>query len=235
MTSYAQNNPKWYNYKYYSNYTLGKYGCFITSLAMLKDTEPDVVAEKLKNAGCFTGGGLLVSECAVATLDLEYTGKEQMWNGETCIAETNYYANKGYPQHFFVLLKSGEIIDPLIGEVTSNHYPIDNIVSYRMFKNNGGDMPNCFCDRNMVVSVLKNLLTYLYGDVLKYPIDDTRIKIIQKQAEKIADSNIDIAGFLKANQKEFWPPCKCPPMPASIDVYTPWELIGIALRRAIKG
>jgi hypothetical protein len=46
------------------------------------------------------------------------------------IAETNHFSGQGFPQHFFVSLPNGQIIDPLDGQQKVNPY---NIVSYRQF------------------------------------------------------------------------------------------------------
>lgn len=50
-----------------------------------------------------------------------------------CIAETNHYAKKGVPQHFFNLLKDGKRVDPLDAKPApeANDY---KIVSYRVLK-----------------------------------------------------------------------------------------------------
>lgn len=56
MNILNQRDPKWKNIKLgFGNTTIGDYGCTITALAMLYDTTPDVVNEKLKAVGGFTG------------------------------------------------------------------------------------------------------------------------------------------------------------------------------------
>jgi hypothetical protein len=48
------------------------------------------------------------------------------------VAETNFYAKRGYPQHFFIWLNNEQIVDPLTGKIINNKYPI---ISYRIFSN----------------------------------------------------------------------------------------------------
>jgi hypothetical protein len=52
--------------------------------------------------------------------------------GITCIAETNHYA-PSVPQHFYILLEDGNILDPLDLNPRPKKNPY-NIVSYRVFK-----------------------------------------------------------------------------------------------------
>ena len=75
MTPYEQDDSKWANVKYYGNYTIGKYGCFLVSLSMMIDKEPPETAQILRDNGCFTSGGYLSSECASVALGIEYGGK----------------------------------------------------------------------------------------------------------------------------------------------------------------
>jgi len=61
MVFLSQQDPRWVNYKYNGNYTLGRYGCTITDITMFydwafnKNVRPDWVASKLK----FSNGLLL--------------------------------------------------------------------------------------------------------------------------------------------------------------------------------
>lgn len=201
--------------------TIATDGCFCTSLAMMVDKTPPEVNNLLKDNLGYVDGCLVSSPNAAIILNLDYFGTGYTSPDFPCIAETNDYKSKGYPQHFFVWLGNGMIIDPLIGYETVNNY---NIKSYRLFKTKGEPMPEqCFADRNMVVSILKDFLTRWYDDYLGYPLDDVRLKIIEDQANQIADNNINLAQFMKEFKPEFskvWmkktecilpeiPPCDC--------------------------
>jgi len=111
-------------------YKIGSYGCLIVSLAMLDSRPPNVVNALLTAHECFTAEGYLISECAAKALSMDYRGKTGYWQTGVCIAETDFFKSKGYPQHFFVWLGNGEIIDPIDGEQKVNPYPI---VSFRLF------------------------------------------------------------------------------------------------------
>ena len=131
MTFYKQTDSRWANQTYDGKHTLGKYGCFITSLSMLCDIEPPQTAQKLRQARCFDGQGNLSSTCAKNALGLEYDGISYNEQEGLCIAETDDYSKSGYPQHFFVWLGNGFINDPILGENIVNPY---HIVSFRLFK-----------------------------------------------------------------------------------------------------
>jgi len=57
----TQNDNRWADFKYDRNYTLGSYGCYITSIANILDITPLQFAEL--TAGCYTDG-LLIHEKA---------------------------------------------------------------------------------------------------------------------------------------------------------------------------
>ena len=135
MNYWSQLDPQWKDDNIgLSNYKIGGYGCFLVSLAMLDGRNPKVCNAILTANECYSGANLL-SKCAGQALGLQYDGKTTQRPNFTCIFETNFYQNKGYDQHFAVLLDTGEIIDPLIypAQITTNHYE-NNIISYRLFK-----------------------------------------------------------------------------------------------------
>jgi len=140
MKYYLQTDPRWKNKTYYNGYTFGKLGCFVTSLAMLVEKEPPVVATILRQNGCFDKYGLLNSECAAKALGLFYGGKTTKRPNYTCIAETLYYdkaSTQEKEQHFFTITPGIKIYDPL---GTNIKYPIK---SYRLFKAKGESMKYC--------------------------------------------------------------------------------------------
>jgi len=98
---------------------------------MLADIDPLTANDRLLSAGAFKGQMLSNYTAAAEALGLTYEGKVTAKPSKfPCIAETNAYASKGVPQHFFVVLGSS-IIDPLDGkEYPANKYLIK---SYRLF------------------------------------------------------------------------------------------------------
>jgi len=128
MIRLLQNDNRWKDQKLGAcSDTIGTSGCFITSLAMMSDKLPNEVNDILKNKGGYSNGCLVNPAKAAELLGLEYYGISQTKPPYDCICETTYYAPK-VPQHFFVLLKDGTILNPLNVDVK---YPIK---SYRLFK-----------------------------------------------------------------------------------------------------
>lgn len=133
---YAQVDPKWKNTKLGTcSTTIGQSGCFMTSLANVAWKLPSEVNELFKKNGAYVSGCLVSSDKAAALLNLTYGGKTTTKPSVVCIAETNYYASKGVPQHFFMWHPDGRIADPLDmnpdWQKNTKNYPI---VSYRLFQ-----------------------------------------------------------------------------------------------------
>lgn len=130
MIPYSQKNKKWANRKMGDTHCrMKRYGCFVTALAIVDGRTPDKVLDILNRSNCFTSEGELLSETAAKVLGLEYHGVEEEYPGRACIAETADYANVGVPQHFFVWIGNGNIIDPLDGKIKKECY---NVVTYRL-------------------------------------------------------------------------------------------------------
>lgn len=254
ITPYSQKNPTWANLTYYGNYTFKNYGCFVVSLSMLIDKEPPATADILKNNGCFDSKGYLISECASSALGIEYNGKSNTRPDYDCICETDFYKGSGYPQHFFVLLKNGMIIDPLIQPAleTTNHYE-NNIISYRLFKARGETMT----PKERFINFVASMYQYMRG---KDPSSAELKQWVDRITADFNGSNPNNAlsdavwGFFKAPEWkgsvesrncspcpdptacepcEPCPPCPKPPCP-DLDILTPWELIKLAINRWLK-
>lgn len=150
---YSQNDPRW-KYKKLGNSkvsTIGRYGCFVTSLAMMDGRRPDIINNILKTAGCFTGryGDLLNSEKAAKTLGFKYYGREydinKMPKWTPNIKEVDFSPRRGKQQHFVLRVEINgkrKIVDPIDGSIKPiNHYQKKSgrtgFVSYRLFKKEG--------------------------------------------------------------------------------------------------
>ena len=134
VTKYSQKSEPWANMTLgKSSLTMAGSGCFVCSLASLLDQSPDITLEALNKAGAIDSWGKLLSDKAAPALKMRYKGKAKNRPPDKdfpLICETDYYKNKGYPQHFFLYMGK-QIMDPLNGEIYDNFYPI---VSYRLFK-----------------------------------------------------------------------------------------------------
>jgi hypothetical protein len=147
MLYLSQKNPAWKDIKLgtCSKDTIGSSGCFVTSLGMLADITPDVANKMIMDGGGYVDGCNIGDPYKIAEiLGLNYEGKTTEYQNDTCIAETNHYAASGVPQHFFIWLGNGRIVDSLTGVESENKY---KIVSFRLFRPKGVDMG--FSDEHM--------------------------------------------------------------------------------------
>lgn len=135
---YSQKDPKWAKERLGSGPdTIGQSGCKLSSFCNLGkemqwfDYTPQSLNKLMIKERLYTNG-LLIADSILAKYFGLTTEKVKKDPGVLCIAETNYYANKGVPQHFF-LYEKGDRVDPLDLEPNfeKNTYPI---VSYRVFK-----------------------------------------------------------------------------------------------------
>lgn len=133
MNLYSQRDPA-YDRKFLgdSKRTIHSDGCFLSSIATLYQRSP---VDLLDTPGAFVGDGNLVSpalakECGGEALAATNTPPKG-W----CIAVTDFYANKGFATHFFVVNAEKKLqIDPLDfpAQIEPLSYPIKQ---YRPFTN----------------------------------------------------------------------------------------------------
>ncbi len=130
MIVYSMKNFKWKDLTLgESKCSLENYGCYIVSLSILLEIRPDTLLKTLNRSNCFTKEGKLLNDVAAKVLGCtyEYSKKQPEI---VCIAETDHFAKKGFPQHFFVI-ENAQIIDPLDGRIKQNPY---NLVSFRIWE-----------------------------------------------------------------------------------------------------
>jgi len=120
-----------------------------------------------------------------------------MKNDGWIIAETNFYKDKNYPQHFFCLnLDTGMIIDPLIypSLITVNNY---NIKSFRLFRPKGETMTG-FSDSNMELIVEKTLRKQ--REISLGKVDEAGLKAdVASAMAKIKNGNVDVLADILIN------------------------------------
>lgn len=120
--------------------TIGNYGCLLTCIATLFQIEPDDLA--LANPFCFDIHGnmntatLLHNLGSTITLHDLKEGMPLVNPDKACIARTSFYADRSrsgldyaFPTHFYILLPSGQIVDPLV----QNNPQLNN--KYKMYTN----------------------------------------------------------------------------------------------------
>jgi hypothetical protein len=131
MKNFSMKDPKWGNLGL--GYPMRKDGCYVTSLSMLCEKTPDAVLNLLMQNDCFEGSLLLNAKAGQVLGFKTYKVLPSTTQiTSPIIAETNFYANQGYPQHFFIALPNNQMVDSLTGIQGPNKYS-KNIVSYRYF------------------------------------------------------------------------------------------------------
>ena len=122
MKVLSQRDPKWAKIKLGKcGVTLGSHGCAVTAVAMLAGTTPDKVNAKKP----FVGSCMDLMDWAKAAklFNLNYSPVRNKAVSYPTIAEVKL---SGY-QHFIVVEKNGNQLDPWTGKVTKGY----KIVSYR--------------------------------------------------------------------------------------------------------
>src|SRR3989304_8771855 len=131
MILLSQNDSKWKSKKLgFSNVSIGDFGCTLTCISMLWNSDPVTVNDWMKNNGGF------------ADLNLIYWAKLPgfKWRGWTyenakvkeaiaqygaCIVETDFNTNPKDGSHFVVAIGNGQIYDPWDGKQKAlNSYPV---------------------------------------------------------------------------------------------------------------
>jgi hypothetical protein len=110
--------------------TIAQSGCVITCLAMLCGSTPDVINSTLIKENGYEYGCVVDWVPACKILGLEWSDDLSHPTHFPTIAWTDHWKPK-VPQHFFIDLGNGEIIDPLDGLKKKNPY---NIKGYRNVK-----------------------------------------------------------------------------------------------------
>ncbi len=123
-----QTDPRWNRIRLgKSSTTIGTAGCLLTCYSMLVGTTPDKLNEVYTKNGVFNGA-LIVQERAISLSKLRFNPDRYHAVYTPIIAETDHYKRQGIPQHFFIWLGDGWILDPVDGQKKLNKY---RIVSYR--------------------------------------------------------------------------------------------------------
>lgn len=133
MNYFSQRDPAYKAQKLgKSTLNVDGYGCFLCSIANLYQKSP---VELLGVADAFDADGTLHSDILAKFCGGSAGAKATEAPSGWCIAQTDFYASKGFPVHFFcVNAQTKEQIDPLafpaiIAPLTFN------IQSYRPFTN----------------------------------------------------------------------------------------------------
>lgn len=155
MKYFSQISPEWKNEKLGgSDLTIGAYGCFLTSIAILGGSlNPLELNEEGLKRGGFSNYGLLISSTIAKIVGLEAVFNTNGLNFPRphatlpCIAITDYYKSRGVPTHFFVYLPDGRTVDPLDLVPEPKENKVYKITGYRHFLGVQVDQPKDWRDR----------------------------------------------------------------------------------------
>jgi hypothetical protein len=132
MILLSQQNLKWKNIRLGFGWsTIGKAGCYITSLAMLTDKEPPEVNDILKKNKAFSGS-MIIAHRAAQALGLQFHGQSKTPPDYPCVAEVDFYWGPRFQMHFVVFVPPGSIYDSWDGiKKPANTY---RIIKYFLFQ-----------------------------------------------------------------------------------------------------
>lgn len=132
---YSQNDKRWSNLKINgTSSTIGRFGCFVVSLAELAGMPPPEALKLLERGGAFNKD-LIISDKAAKALNLDFDPtrrSDDFKPTHTCVVEVDYKPSTPAPdQHFCLAFTDGTIGDPIDGKIKKNPY---RVISYRLFK-----------------------------------------------------------------------------------------------------
>ena len=131
----CQSTEPWGSLSICKGYSMARYGCLITSLAMLSNKTPTAVLKLLQAYDGLFNGRLVIHSIASNVLGLKFSGssKSGVKPKYPTIMETDNFKALGFGQHFVVWLGSADlIIDPLDGKIKTNPYQITGWRLYRV-------------------------------------------------------------------------------------------------------
>ena len=178
--------------------TFGSAGCKLFSLCMAYSLDPIATNQLFIDKGVYSSGCKIDDSTAARVLGVKYEGKTTAYQNSICIAETNHYENMGIPQHFFVWLGNGRIIDPLNGTEKNNSY---KIISFRLFRPKEESMEwSRFHEIN--IEVLRKVRNQLFGKVdnVACEADGKQVDLEVQNGDNYALAN-KVLAYL--NSKEF--------------------------------
>lgn len=136
MTSLSQRDPRWAGIALGNgSTTIGGYGCLITCLAMVAETTPDIVNNKLKSVGGYSNDLVIWAKVKEAigwdfVYPLPYDNekvKEQITTNGFCLIKVDWDGKISTPSdmHFVLYIGNQQMIDPWTGVTKStSYYPL---------------------------------------------------------------------------------------------------------------
>lgn len=164
MQPLSQRDPKWGSQKLgYGNTTIHDYGCTITALAMLLETTPNVVNDKLKVVGGFTGPNqnlLIWSKIKDAFPNAEFEWREYNYEDEAdnikvkdaiekyggCLVEVDFdNTPRTDNRHWVLLIGNKRLLDPWTGteRPTSDYTIYTGYSIIKVDRTQGENMADC--------------------------------------------------------------------------------------------
>jgi len=134
MVSLSQRDNRWKDIKIgNSNYTIGGTGCLITLLAIMADTTPDIVNQKLKEVGGYYGALVVWAKIDEALPRLNFIKRAYSYSNDIVAKAVQDYGacpvevdgtKIGGDKHWVLYIGNQQIIDPWYGDIRStSEYP----------------------------------------------------------------------------------------------------------------
>ncbi len=209
MQKLSQRDSRWQNILLgTSQKTIGSHGCVITCLAMLAGTTPDVVNEKLKNAGGYAQTNLIIwtkIKEAFPNLEFEWRGygydndrvKKAIEDHGGCLVEVSG-ARIGGGKHWVLFIGDGKMIDPWTGVEKSTSW-YGNPTGYAIIKKSGESIGQT--DLEACLKSHKDLLDQLTEEKKLHEETRTELRESRDQNKTLNDQINDYADILKCESK----------------------------------
>lgn len=154
--------------------TIAKSGCKLVCYSILTGIEPLEMNRRFVDAGVFVQGCLIDDRRAIDLLGLQFDPRRDLVVKYPTIGCTNFYANKGVPQHFFVIIDSKTILDPLDGAMKAiDTYPI---ISYRNVTTNDQIPEEVYMTEEQFREHVQNVINGFYLNYYKRQGRDAEIQ-----------------------------------------------------------
>lgn len=141
MQLLSQRDPRWRDIKlgFTTTTTIGSHGCTITCLAMISDTTPDYVNERLKAVKGYAQGNLVIwTKIPEALPQLQFIERGTVYNNDRvknnlpALVEVNGLKIGGV-RHWVVFIGNQKIYDPWYGNQNSTSF-YTPLYGYALFK-----------------------------------------------------------------------------------------------------
>jgi hypothetical protein len=120
----SQRDIRWKNIKLgFSNLTIGSSGCLITDLAMIADTTPNIVNQRLKAVNGFSGALVVWNKIQSAFPQLKFIWRSKVYDNNAVLSQIKrngfclVECRTLFGKHWVVCIGNRQMIDPYDGKI----------------------------------------------------------------------------------------------------------------------